>query len=78
MFRRSLVEVVSVRIPKELKEEMSKLDLDWADYLRGAIEEKVKAEKMSRASSVMDELRGKTKTVKFNTVKVIREARNSR
>ena len=78
MFRRSLVEVVSVRIPKELKEEMSKLDLDWADYLRGAIEEKVKAEKMSRASSVMDELREKTKTVKFDTVKVIREARDSR
>ena len=49
-----------------------------ADYLRGAIEEKVKAEKMSRASRVMDELREKTKAVKFDSVKVIREARNSR
>jgi len=72
------VEVFSIRIPKELKEEMSKLGLDWGDYIRGAIEEKVKAEKMSRASSVMDELREKTKAVKFDSVKVIREARNSR
>ena len=72
------MEVVSVRIPKDLKEEMSKLDLDWADYLRAVIEEKVKAEKMTRASKVMDELREKTRSVKFDTIKVIREARNSR
>jgi hypothetical protein len=72
------MEVVSVRIPKELKEEMSRLDLDWAAYLRAAIEEKVKAERMRRASRVMDELREKTKGVKFESVKVIREARDSR
>jgi hypothetical protein len=72
------MEVVSVRIPKELKEEMTKLDLDWAGYLRGVIEEKVKAERMRRASAVMDELREKTKGVKFDSAKVIREARDSR
>jgi hypothetical protein len=72
------MEVVSVRIPKELKEEMSKLDLDWAGYLRGVIEEKVKTERMRRASMVMDELREKTKGVKLDSTKVIREARDSR
>jgi len=72
------VEVVSVRIPKELKEEMSKLDLDWADYLRQVIEEKVKTERMRQASRVMDELREKTKAVRYDSVKVIREARDSR
>jgi hypothetical protein len=72
------MEVVSVRIPKELKEEMTKLDLDWAGYLRGVIEEKVKTERMRRASIVMDELREKTKGVKFDSAKVIREARDSR
>jgi hypothetical protein len=72
------VEVVSVRIPKELKEEMSKLDLDWADYLRAVIEEKVKTERMRQASRVMDELREKTKAVRYDSVKVIREARDSR
>jgi hypothetical protein len=78
MARRSPVEVVSVRIPKELKEEMSKLDLDWADYLRAVIEEKVKTERMRQASRVMDELREKTKAVRYDSVKVIREARDSR
>ena len=72
------MEVVSIRVPKDLKEEMSRLDLDWADYIRQAIEERVKAEKMRRACKVMDELREKTKGVKFDSVKVIREARNSR
>jgi len=72
------VEVVSIRVPKDLKEEMSRLDLDWAGYIRQVIEERVKAEKMRRACKVMDELREKTKGVKFDSVKVIREARNSR
>jgi hypothetical protein len=72
------MEVVSVRIPKELKEEMSKLDLDWAAYLRAVIEEKVKTERMRRASRTMDELREKTRGVKFDSVKAIREARDSR
>jgi hypothetical protein len=72
------MEVVSVRIPRELKEDMSKLDLDWADYVRRAIEKKVRAEKMRQASKVMDELREKTKAAKFDSVRVIREARDSR
>lgn len=72
------MEVFSIRIPKELKEEMSKLDFDWGEYLRGAIEEKVKAEKMSRASRAMDELRKKTTNVKFDSAKVIREERDFR
>jgi len=40
------VEVVSILIHKELQEEVSKLNLDWEDYLRRAIEEKVRAEMM--------------------------------
>jgi len=73
-----MMEVVSIRVPKDLREEMSKLDLDWADYLRAAIEEKVKAEKMKRACKIIDELREKTKGIKFDSVKTIREARSSR
>jgi hypothetical protein len=71
------MEVVSIRVPKHLKKEMSKLDLDWAEYLRKAIEEKVRIEKMEKACQIMDELREKTKGVTFDSVKVIREARNA-
>lgn len=74
----SPMEVVSVRVPRALKEEMSRLDLDWAEYLRAAIEEKVNVERMKHACEIMDELREKTRGVKFNSTKVIREARNSR
>lgn len=72
------MEVVSIRVPRDLREEMRKLDLDWADYLRTAIEEKLKAERMRRACRMMDELREKTKGVKFDSIRAIREARNSR
>ena len=72
------MEVVSIRVPKDLKQEMSKLDVDWADYLRRTIEDKVRIERMKRACRTIDELREKTKGVKFNSVKVIREARDSR
>jgi hypothetical protein len=71
-------EVYSIRIAKDLKEQMGKLDVDWQDYLRAVIEEKVRAERMRRASAAMDELREKTRAVKFDSVNVIREARDSR
>ncbi|MEM2107449.1 MAG: hypothetical protein QXV46_06525 [Candidatus Bathyarchaeia archaeon] len=72
------MEVVSIRVPKDLKKEMSNIDLDWAEYLRKAIEEKVKTERMRRACKIMDELREKTRGVQFDSVKEIRQVRNSR
>lgn len=72
------MEVVSIRVRKDLKKEMSSIDLDWAEYLRKAIEEKVKTERMKRACKIMDELREKTKGVKFDSVREIRQVRNSR
>ena len=70
--------MISIRVPKDLKEEMSRLDVDWAEYLRGAIEEKVRAQRIKRACKVMDELREKTRGTPFDSVKVIRVARDTR
>jgi hypothetical protein len=72
------MEVISIRVPKDLKEEMGKLDVDWAEYLRGAIEEKVRAQRIRRACEVMDELREKTRGIPFDSVRVTREARDTR
>jgi len=72
------MEVISIRVSKELKEEMRRLDLDWANYLRDVIEQKIKQEKIRQACQRMDEMRKKTVGVKFDSVKVVREARNSR
>jgi len=43
--------------PKDLKEEMSKLDIDWAEYLGRTIGGKVRVERMRRACRTIDELR---------------------
>lgn len=50
---------------QELKEEMRKLDLDWANYLRTTIEEKFGAERMTRACTTMDQLIGVTSCLKI-------------
>lgn len=73
-----VMEVVSIRVPRELREEMRRLDVDWAEYLRGLIEAKVRQERVRRACESMDEIRGKTVGVRFDSVGVIREARDAR
>jgi len=72
------MEVVSLRVPKELKEEMSRLDVDWAGYLRGAIDKKIRSERIRRACKAIDELRGKTEGIEFDSAGAIREARDAR
>jgi len=72
------MEVISIRVSKEMKEEMRRLDLDWANYLRDVIEQKIRQEKIRQACKRMDEIRKRTVGVKFDSVKVIRQARNSR
>lgn len=72
------MEVFSIRVPKELKEKMRRLDLDWSQYLRDVIKKRIKQEKIKQACQEMDELRKKTAGAKFDSVKAIREARESR
>jgi predicted DNA-binding protein len=72
------VEVVSIRVSKELKEEMRRLDLDWSQYIRDVIEHRVRLEKSKQACYRMDEIRKKTAKIKFDSVKVIRAARDNR
>ena len=37
-------EVFSIRIPRELKAMMREVEVDWASFVRGAVEEKVREE----------------------------------
>jgi len=71
-------EVISTRIPKELKEEMKRVNVNWEDFVRRAIEEKVKEEKRKMAVKMMDESRKKTEGIEFNSVEVIRGLREKR
>lgn len=70
--------MVSVRVPSKLKDEMRRLRIDWAEFLRRAIEERVREERMKEACQAIDDIRSKTVGVKFDSVRVIREARDGR
>ena len=52
--------------------------MNWEDFVRRAIEEKVKEEKRKMAVKMMDESRKKTEGIKFDSVKVIRGLREKR
>lgn len=67
---------VSVKVPRELREQMRRVDVDWSDYLRRAIEAKVRAEISRNAMRVLDEIRGRASEVPTEElVRWIREER---
>jgi hypothetical protein len=50
-------EVFSLRIYGELKMRiMNEVEVDWANFARGAVEEKVREEKRKNAMKLMDEM----------------------
>lgn len=71
-------EVISIRIPRKLKEMMREVEVDWASFIRRAMEEKVREEKRKKAMKLMDESRRKTGGVKFDSVEVVRSLRDGR
>ncbi|NQE54141.1 hypothetical protein C5S29_11160 [ANME-1 cluster archaeon GoMg3.2] len=71
-------EVFSIRIPRELKGMMREVEVDWASFVRGTVEAKVREEKRKNAMKLMDESRRKTRGVKFDSVEVVRTLRNER
>lgn len=70
-------DTLSIRIPKEIKEKMGELDVDWPSYIRAAIEEKIKESKRKIAAESMNRIRSKTRKGKFDSVKSIREDRDA-
>jgi hypothetical protein len=70
--------VISVRVPKKLKDQMSRMEEDWPRYIRQMIEEKIKRHEMVEASKIIDQIRSKTKRGVYNASKMIREDRERR
>lgn len=68
--------VVSVRVPRHLKEKMSRVQEDWASYLRRMIERRIKEQEMLQASKTIDEIRLKTKKGTYEAAKSIRMDRD--
>jgi len=68
--------VISVRVPKELKQQMSRLQEDWAGYIRQMIERRIREHEMLEASRKVDEIRAKTRKGVYHAAKSVREDRD--
>jgi len=69
--------VISFRVPKEIKEEMDKIKINWSDYLREMIKKKIKEVKRLEAARKIDEIRKKTKKGVFDAAKSVRKDRDT-
>lgn len=74
--------VVSVKVPKRIKEKMRTIDVRWSEVLRKAIELKIKEHERKKAVADFLEFRNKTKVPRNKTPYTsevsIRETREER
>ncbi|MEM2123162.1 MAG: hypothetical protein QXE79_05960 [Candidatus Bathyarchaeia archaeon] len=52
---------VSVKVPEELRKLMRRVDVNWSEYLRGVIEEKVRAEAAKVAVGRLQKVRSRAR-----------------
>ncbi|MET1159546.1 MAG: hypothetical protein ABWW65_01160 [Thermoprotei archaeon] len=67
-------EVVSVRVPRELKEKMKKYRIDWSSEIRRFIEERIKSLELLEILDEIEERAGRRRT-RVDSTKLIRETR---
>jgi len=68
-------ETITIRVPKNLKDEIAKFDINWSKYLREMIIMKLKELKRKRVAEHMDEIRAKTAGKDINMARDISEWR---
>lgn len=71
--------VVSVRVPKELKDELDRLGIDYAKEIREFLRRLVRAKKAEDLIRQAEEIQRRSRRIRENlSAKVIREDRESR
>jgi len=63
-------------VPKDLKQKMSRLQVNWADYIRQMIERRIREHEVLEASRKIDEIRAKTREGAYHAAKSVREDRD--
>lgn len=72
------MEVISFRIPKELKKSVKELEINWSEEVRRFIEDKVKEYKRKRALEEIDSmLKNVPPSEKGTASRYVREDRDS-
>jgi len=69
--------VLSIRIPKELKEKMNRFDINWKEVLIKAIEERIKKIEAQRILTEIDKINEGLEVSKIPSWKIIREDRDA-
>ncbi len=73
----SVNEVVSIRIPKELKKKMKEIKINWSEEIRAFIEEKVREYTRIKKLNEIDEMLSRISTRKRCAARYVREDRDS-
>jgi hypothetical protein len=68
-------DLVTIRVPKELKKRMKSSDVNWSKELRDAIEQKLVADDRREAASELDRLLVLVKPG-YDSTRAIRETRH--
>ena len=72
------MEVISFRIPKELKKSMKEVEVNWSEEIRKFIEEKVREHRRMKALEEIDSMLAGLPGAKRGTArKYVREDRDS-
>ncbi len=70
------VNVITVKVPSELKKKMKQVKVNWSEYIRDCVQKKIDEQKLRAASEKLDEIRRRTKpTSTKEIVSWIREDR---
>ena len=72
-----LSDVISIRVPRELKEKMRKYRVDWSKEVRGFLEERVRVLELLEVLDDVGKKVGKRR-IRVDSVKLIRETREER
>ena len=68
--------VITIKVPNELKKKMKQVKINWSQYIRECIQKKIDQQDMLLASAKLDEIRKRTKpTSTEEIVSWIREDR---
>jgi len=72
------MDVISVRVPKELKRMMKEININWSEEIRRFIEEKIKEYRKLKALEEIDSMLSDIPEVRAGTAKnYVREDRDS-
>jgi hypothetical protein len=67
-------DIVSVRVPRELKEKMKKYNIDWSREMRRFIEDRIRVLEFLEMLKAIEKKAGRRR-VKVGSVRLIREMR---